>query len=1381
MVRDHHQDTLLYAGEVKLRLTDWFFFRDAITLKYVGLQDATVKLQRSDSTWNYRFLEEYFASPSTGDSAKPVNFALERLSLNNINVLKKDGWRGEDVFLHLRSLQLSGRKWDLAKKEIDLNRVSILEPFFSVYQYQGNRPKRPVDTTYIEPVFNDSTLKWNPEGWKLTASEFIVQGGTVKASAQTKRNPYYYFDSRNILFTNLNSTFTNIRLSDDTVFARLNLQTDERSGFKIRSLKADLAMDPQGMVFNNLDIRTNKSHLSNYFAMRYQQFDDMSDFVEKVRMDGRLIDSEIDSDDIAFFAPELKDLKKKIQLSGAVVGSVSNLSTKNMELKAGKSTVLIGDLKIVGLPDISKTFIDFKSNDFRTTYADAIAFFPNLKKINDPRLDRLGFLKFKGYFTGFITDFITSGFINTGLGDVSGELYLKIPDKGLAVYNGKITTSGFNIGQLLAYEALGKISFQGDVKGNGFNLRGLTAELDGKVKYLDFNDYRYSNLKIKATLAKRLFNGDLIANDTNLHAKLNGLIDFRQATPKFDFTANIDQSNLKRLKLYKEDIDFNGQVLFNFTGATIDSFLGAAKIYDASVYRDGQRLSFDSLVLESSIFATDRKSVKVSSNEFEALLLGDFSIKDLPNAFQLFLNRYFPSYILPPTQSMKNEKFSFTVATRKVDDYLSLIDKNLRGLNYTNLSGRINLEENIFDLDTEIPAVSYKNIDFSNIDIKARGNLDSLQVSGNVGDIFVNDSLHFPGTSLTISSSRDLSKVDIHTSANQTLSSANISGLVQTLKNGVRITFNPSDFDINGKKWIIDKNGELVLSRDLVTMEGVRIYQEDQEIFITAGPSDIGNSNDLKITLKKINIGDFAPFLTRDYRLEGLLSGNADIADPLGNMVVNVNAQTQYFRLDNDSLGKVDINASYSKNTGKIDTKISSDNPNYNFDMNGMIDLLDSAKQALDLNFALRNADVHIISRYLTGIFSRVSGFGSGDLRIVGPARDLKYLGQIKLRDAGLMVDYTKCYYLIPDANLTFSDGAIGFGSFTLRDTLGNVGEVVNGRLDHQGFKDMAFDFNIKSNRLLLLNTTAADNSQFYGSVIGKVSMSLTGPMEDMRMDIKGEPTDTSNIYLPIGSSRESGDAGFIVWKVYGREMKDADLKRAESNLSVSLDLTANHFANVFVILDPLTGDIIAANGNGNLKIRAGTNEDMTMSGRFNIERGNYNFTFQSIKRNFKLREDAGSYISWNGDPTNATINIEAEYEAENVRFSDLLNGSSIAKATTNEDIKRYRGKVLVIAELTEKLTKPNIAFRIELPANSPIRSSPDVATIFSFIENDINELNKQVSFLIVFNTFGPYTGGSNGSGTGDLANKAFEGIVVNSISGFLSNILTNQFSNILQ
>ncbi len=44
--------------------------------------------------------------------------------------------------------------------------------------------------------------------------------------------------------------------------------------------------------------------------MHYQQFDDMSDFIEKVRMEGVFTNTELQSDDIAFFAPEVLTWKK---------------------------------------------------------------------------------------------------------------------------------------------------------------------------------------------------------------------------------------------------------------------------------------------------------------------------------------------------------------------------------------------------------------------------------------------------------------------------------------------------------------------------------------------------------------------------------------------------------------------------------------------------------------------------------------------------------------------------------------------------------------------------------------------------------------------------------------------------------------------------------------------------------------------------------------------------------------------------------------------------------------------------------------------------------------------------------------------------------------
>src|SRR5690606_23406865 len=120
------------------------------------------------------------------------------------------------------------------------------------------------------------------------------------------------------------------------------------------------------------------------------------------------------------------------------------------------------------------------------------------------------------------------------------------------------------------------------------------------------------------------------------------------------------------------------------------------------------------------------------------------------------------------------------------------------------------------------------------------------------------------------------------------------------------------------------------------------------------------------------------------------------------------------------------------------------------------------------------------------------------------------------------------------------------------------------------------------------------------------------------------------------------------------REMQ-AVKETGTSNLTVNLDVTANNYANMYVILDELTGDIIEATGRGNLKIHASTTGEFNMLGRYDIDRGNYNFNFESLlKKPFRLREDVANYIQWSGDPNNATIKIEAEYEAENVRFSDL-------------------------------------------------------------------------------------------------------------------------------
>ena len=1380
LVKDQNKDTILFAGELNVNITDWFFAKDSVQLQYIGLTDATIKLQRTDSVWNYKFLADYFGGPKKTSTQKGIVLDLKKIQLNNIHFVKRDGWRGEDMNLQLTSMTLIADEINFTKKIAHINTLAFTEPFFSITNYQGKRLVAPIDTAKI--INDKNNLRFNAGGWDISAKTMEIKNGSFRDDKLNGIKPTDYFDSHHIYFSAINWDFKNLKMQQDTITAQVQLSTKERSGFVLKKLTADAKFFPEAMEFSKLDLQTGKSRLRKFFAMRYKTFDDMSDFTSKVTMEGDFTDANLNSDDIGYFAPELKNWKKDIRITGNIYGPVENLHGKNIVITAGKNTYLNGDIHLKGLPEIDQTYIEFKSNDFKTTYGDMVTLVPQLKEITQPRLDLIEYLRFKGVFNGFIKDFVTNGTIETKLGTIVTDVNMKFPDNSPTIYAGSINTNNFDLGKFLDNDNLGDISFNGKVNGSGLAASTLNAQLDGTVHNLQFNNYTYQDIVVKGSIAKKKFNGQLISGDPNLEAELNGLIDFSQAVPKFDFDAQVTQADLKKLNFIKDPLEFNGKLEFNFTGNNLDNILGTARIYDAAIFKNAQRISFDSLTLQSSLDKTNNnKTITISSNEFDAVLAGEFATKDLPAAFQTFLNKYYPSYIKPTAAKLAPQNFSFVITTRKIDDYLELFEKRVTGFNNTTISGRINTKENLLDLNAEVPQFTYKNIVFNNLELKGVGSLDSLSADATIGDVQVNDSLHFPGTHIKVHSSSDVSDVGITTSASQTLNSANITAQVKTLPDGVRIKFKPSVFEVNSKQWTINKDGELILSKSLVSANDLKIYSGDQQVLITTHPSKDGNWNDVHIDLKKINLGDFSPYLVKSDRLEGLITGTSDIIDPFGDKQnFTFSGGAEQFRLNNDSIGKLDITGGYDKNSGLVNASVISDNKNYHFDLKGIFSTLDSTKttnQPVNLTINLKDTKIELLQKYIDGIFSNIDGYASGQLQVVGPGNQLKYIGKLQLRDGKLKVNYTQCTYKIPSATVDMEDGFIDFGNFTMQDTLGHTAQVTRAKLYHQSFNDLSYDFAISTNKMLLLNTKLSDNNQFYGKLIGRVNFALTGKQENMLMSIKGEPTDSSSIYIPSANNRESADADFIEWKIYGKAMQST-FNRKATDLRVKLDLTANNFANVYVVIDPLTNDVIKANGKGNLLINVGTTEDMTINGRYEIDRGSYNFSFQSLVRKpFTFSETADNYIQWTGNPYDADINVEAIYQAENISFNDLgyTTANSTSGASTN--LSKYRGPIIVTARLTSKLTKPVIAFAIDLPPNSPLRNDQGALNLLQLIQNDPNELNKQVSFLVVFGQFGPL---SNSNTTFD-ASTAISGIFVNSISGIVASALSSWTSKKIQ
>ena len=102
-------------------------------------------------------------------------------------------------------------------------------------------------------------------------------------------------------FSNIQGDFKDFSFVKDSIRAKMRLSTKEKSGFNVQQLSAIIKFYPEGMEFYNFDLNTGKSHLRNFFAMRFKSFDDLSEFTTKVKMEADFTNATIDSDDIGFF------------------------------------------------------------------------------------------------------------------------------------------------------------------------------------------------------------------------------------------------------------------------------------------------------------------------------------------------------------------------------------------------------------------------------------------------------------------------------------------------------------------------------------------------------------------------------------------------------------------------------------------------------------------------------------------------------------------------------------------------------------------------------------------------------------------------------------------------------------------------------------------------------------------------------------------------------------------------------------------------------------------------------------------------------------------------------------------------------------------------
>lgn len=214
-----------------------------------------------------------------------------------------------------------------------------------------------------------------------------------------------------------------------------------------------------------------------------------------------------------------------------------------------------------------------------------------------------------------------------------------------------------------------------------------------------------------------------------------------------------------------------------------------------------------------------------------------------------------------------------------------------------------------------------------------------------------------------------------------------------------------------------------------------------------------------------------------------------------------------------------------------------------------------------------------------------------------------------------------------------------------------------------------------------------------------------------------------------------------------------------------------NPLAQLTMVLDPATGDLINGKGYGNITLSLQANEDMKMYGNYEIEDGDYTFTFRKLffVRNFKI--NSGSRIAFNGPLDNTNLNINAIYTTK-ARLLDLLDPITDLKAippgSQEEKDVKIRQNVNVLLNMRGSLDQPILKYNIEVPDS---RMEGTVAGVkLTQINQNEAQLFDNVASLLLIGTFIP----------SNFSSATAQTAATNNLSDIFSSTVSSQLSNIV-
>lgn len=643
------------------------------------------------------------------------------------------------------------------------------------------------------------------------------------------------------------------------------------------------------------------------------------------------------------------------------------------------------------------------------------------------------------------------------------------------------------------------------------------------------------------------------------------------------------------------------------------------------------------------------------------------------------------------------------------------------------------------------------------------------------------------------------------------------------------LTFRIQEFNLGTEAYSWVSRGVPVLtyrSDEKLVLNDLLFENEDQLLQLngtfSSSPEDSVNYN-----VETINLDEISNIVGGRLSFGGILDGRFTTRTLTSVPTVYGDIDIEALSFGGSLVGDLNLSSEYNSELDRFDTNItvhtdSTKYPEYfentgrkgqQFDINGFVlapreGEFPEADSLYKFDVDFENIDLWILPLIGPKVFAEGSGLADGSGTIWGNTETYDFNADFMVgsEDAAYLRPQFLDTYYYAQGEITFTrDDGLTFNDIYLIDPSGG-NAILSGYYNFNDFEPTN-DMNIRleMDEFQFLNSSFDPTLAFFGSAYGSSTVVISGTNFDpvIRTEEPMRISDFSEISIPLleetdfdednrfirfvdSFDTEGVENGRLASRTGNRgngNREDAedevDLSFAE-RFTLDLQFVAENPMTVRLIFDPVTGDIVTAEGTGRLRILL-EDEEVSMFGRFDIQGGRYQFVSGDIFTR-RLELESGGSILWEGDPANARLDLNAIYSAR----PDI---TTLSNTGTRDPENSQRVPVDLVLNIGGTISSIENNFFFRLPDTFESQQSSTLSTQIASINRDEDLKLIQAANFMLMGNFIPVSSsgqtqnslfGENISGSAAVLNPLLSSQVINPLlSNQVNSLLNSDLSSL--